>query len=99
MTVKTPESWHLSKSIPLSILFALLVQIITFAWWASNLDAKVAQHNIQIIELKEVDRTNNLNYQRTNDMLSRLDERILSHIKAIEKFDKILASSKFSLNP
>ena len=97
--VNAPESWHLSKSIPLSILFTLLAQIITFAWWASNLDAKVAQHNLQIIELKETDRTNNINYQRTNDMLSRLDERMLSHIKALEKFDKILSSPRFSLNP
>lgn len=37
------ENWHMSKSIPISLIFAILVQTVGVVWWASTLDSKVSQ--------------------------------------------------------
>jgi hypothetical protein len=36
------ESWHLSKSVPISLIFAIFIQTAGVFWWASGVDAKVA---------------------------------------------------------
>lgn len=37
------KQWHLSKSIPLGLVFALIVQSGAVFWWASNIDNRVSQ--------------------------------------------------------
>jgi len=38
------EPWHLSKSVPLSIIFAVIVQTGTLIWFIAGLDASVSQN-------------------------------------------------------
>ena len=38
------EPWHLSKSVPLSIIFAVVVQTGTLIWFIAGLDAAVTQN-------------------------------------------------------
>ena len=38
------QHWHLSKSVPLSIIFAVIAQTITLVWFIAGLDATVGQH-------------------------------------------------------
>ena len=38
------EPWHLSKSVPLSIIFAVVVQTGTLIWFIAGLDASVSQN-------------------------------------------------------
>lgn len=35
------EKWHLSRSVPISLLVGLLVQAAAFIWYASKLDSRV----------------------------------------------------------
>jgi NhaP-type Na+/H+ or K+/H+ antiporter len=37
----TNEQWHLSKSVPISIIGAVVVQTITIVWFIANLNANV----------------------------------------------------------
>ena len=39
------QQWHLSKSVPVSIILAVLVQTITLVWFIAGLDATVAQNS------------------------------------------------------
>jgi len=38
---KSHQHWHLSKSIPVSLIAALIVQTLTIVWWASDIEHKV----------------------------------------------------------
>jgi len=35
------EPWHLSKSVPLSIIFAVIVQTVTLVWFIAGLNASI----------------------------------------------------------
>lgn len=38
------EPWHLSKSVPLSIILAVIAQTVTLVWFIAGLDASVTQN-------------------------------------------------------
>lgn len=39
------EPWHLSKSVPLSIILAVIAQTVTLVWFIAGLDASVTQNS------------------------------------------------------
>lgn len=70
------ESWHLSKSVPVSFIVAIVCQTVALVWYVSTLDASVetnareiARHEVRIME---VERT----AQNQAVMLARIDENI-----------------------
>jgi hypothetical protein len=36
------KRWHLDKRVPLALIFALFMQTIAAAWWASNTDSRLS---------------------------------------------------------
>ena len=38
----TDNAWHLSKSVPISLIFAIAVQTATAIWWASGIEGRVS---------------------------------------------------------
>jgi len=36
--------WHLDRRVPLALIFALVMQSGSFAWWASSISERVAQN-------------------------------------------------------
>jgi amino acid transporter len=76
------ESWHLSKTIPVTIIFSILVQTIVFVVFLTTLSGDVAQ-NTKDIQTN----TNNVDLlgrtvQSQEVTLGRIDE----NIKAIKEF-------------
>lgn len=51
--IKRDSSWHMSKSVPLSLLFALAVQSAVAIWWASEMSSKVTSLENSVIVLSE----------------------------------------------
>jgi hypothetical protein len=75
------ESWHLSKSVPLTLIFAIVGQTFALVWYVSSLNSNVetnmkdiARHEIRLEKLEE-----------TTKELSILNARIDENIKAIRE--------------
>lgn len=73
------ESWHLSKSVPVTLVAAILCQTVAVVWYISTLDSNVevnmkdiARHEIRIDKLED-----------TTKELSIMNARIDENIKAI----------------
>jgi len=54
MSDETPSQWHVSKSIPLTVLIGLAVQGAAFVWYASAMQAQI-DGNTKSIERLERD--------------------------------------------
>ena len=70
------ESWHLSKSVPLSLIAAIAAQTFGMVWYISSLDSNVevnardiARHEVRIQAIEKT-------AQDQAIMLARIDENI-----------------------
>lgn len=72
------DEWHLSKSVPISIIVGFIMQFAGFVWWTSTLDSRVATNSTEIIRLES--RTKSLEeiVQSQAVTLARMDENIKS---------------------
>jgi len=78
---KKEESWHLSKSVPITFILAIVLQTFGVIWYMSTLDATVtlnardiARHEIRLNEM-----------EKTTQELKVLNARIDENIKAIRE--------------
>lgn len=79
------NSWHLSKSVPVTFILAIVCQTVALVWYVSSLDSSVeinareiARHEVRIIE---VERTG----QAQAVMLARIDENIKAIRDSLER--------------
>ena len=72
------EPWHLSKSVPISIIVGFIMQFAGFVWWTSQLDSRVSINSSEILRLET--RTDKLEeiVQSQAVTLGRMDENIKS---------------------
>jgi hypothetical protein len=82
------ESWLTSKSIPLALVGAILLQTIAVVWYMAGLDSSVetnmrdiARHEIRIAKLET-------SAQELSLMNARIDENIKSIRLTLEKMAK-----------
>ena len=79
------ESWHLSKSVPLTFVLAILCQTIALVWFVASLNnsiqsntREIVRHETRLIALEAIVQTQAVN-------MARIDENI-QHIRgAVEK--------------
>lgn len=79
------EPWHLSRSVPISFIFAIAMQTIALVWFVSSLNSSVeanskelVRHETRISSLEAVVQTQAVT-------LARLDENIKAIRTAVEK--------------
>jgi hypothetical protein len=79
------ENWHLSKSVPITVIVTIVMQSLGLVWYVSTLDASVstnareiARHEVRIIEIEKTS-------QLQAVMLGRIDENIKAIRIVIEK--------------
>lgn len=72
------QQWHLSKSVPISIIAGFVMQFAGFVWWTSQLDSRVEKNTSEIVRLEV--RTDKLEeiVQSQAVTLGRMDENIKS---------------------
>lgn len=82
------EPWHLSKSVPISIIIGFIMQFAGFVWWTSQLDSRVSLNSSEIIRLET--RTDKLEeiVQSQAVTLGRMDENIKSIRVILESMAK-----------
>ena len=79
------DNWHLSKSVPVTVILTIILQSLGLVWYVSTLDASVAtnareiaRHEVRIIEIEKTS-------QLQAVMLGRIDENIKAIRMVIEK--------------
>lgn len=76
------ESWHLNKSVPISLIVALVAQAAAIVWTVSSMSSTIDRNAIEIVRLDA--RTSSLEkiVQEQAVAMARIDE----NIKAIRQY-------------
>ena len=91
------ESWHLSKSVPISLVFALALQLAGFVWFMAQMDGRIGANTDEINRngrdisrlRTEVDGLTSIARDQAVQ-LGRIEENITAVLKAIEGLDRKL---------
>lgn len=79
------EPWHLSKSVPLSIIFAVIAQTVTLVWFIAGLNASIENNARDIV--RHETRLESLETSVQNQAISvaRMDENIQAIRQMLEQ--------------
>ena len=79
------QEWHLSRSVPLSMIFAIACQTVALIWFVATLRNDVDANQMKIVQLEE--RTEALSdmVQDQSIMIARMDENIKAIREIIER--------------
>ncbi len=82
------ESWHLSKSVPLTLIFAIFCQTVALIWFVAQLSGDVDEAKKDLIRLEA--RTDSLEgiVQTQAVTMARMDENIKAIRDAVEKMSE-----------
>ncbi len=71
--------WHLDKKVPLALITVILTQTFFFGWWASNVEARIAEQERKIAPVASLE-----------IVIARLDERMKSLTELLNKLERKL---------
>jgi len=80
-----PNQWHLSKSVPLTLVLAITFQTIALVWYVASLDSAIKANAKEI--LRNETRLNGIEsiVQNQAVTLGRMDENIKAIRESVEK--------------
>ena len=78
------EQWHLSKSVPLSFIFAILLQTMTLVWFIANLNSNVEDNAREIVRHETRIQSLETAVQGQAVAVARMDENIQAIRSMIE---------------
>ena len=79
------EEWHLSKSVPVSFILAILGQTVALVWFVANLNNDLDTNTRELV--RHETRIQNLEISAQNQAITmgRMDENIKAIRDAVEK--------------
>ena len=84
----TNEQWHLSKSVPISIIGAVVVQTVTIVWFIANLNANVQINTRDLVRHETRIETLEASVQAQAVSMARMDENIQAIRDMVEQLTK-----------
>ena len=78
------EEWHLSKSVPLTFVFAIAMQTVALIWFVASLNGAVESNKVNIIRLEAKTQTLEEVVQQQAIATARMDENIKAIRSAVE---------------
>ena len=81
----TDDSWHLSKSVPITLIFGLLVQGAAIVWTVSMMMSDIENNREEIIILEKRIGRIEVSVQNQAISLARIDENIKAIRSSVEK--------------
>ena len=84
----TNEQWHLSKSVPISIIGAVVVQTITIVWFIANLNANVQINTRDLVRHETRIETLEASVQSQAISMARMDENIQAIRDMVEQLTR-----------
>jgi len=70
------EPWHLSRSVPLSIIFAVVVQTVTLVWFIAGLNASIESNSRDLVRHETRIEALETSVQNQAIAVARMDENI-----------------------
>ena len=78
------QDWHLNKSVPLTLVFAIVVQTFAIVWYISQLDSAVQQNQIDIVRVQTEVEIMERTVQAQAISMARIDENIKAIREAVD---------------
>jgi TolA-binding protein len=78
------EPWHLSKSVPISFIFAILMQTLALVWFISGLNGAVENNERELVRQETRIQTLETVVQSQAVSVARMDENIQAIRSMIE---------------
>lgn len=82
------EPWHLSKSVPLSIILGVIVQTVTLVWFIAGLNASIDQNSRDLIRHETRLETLEASVQSQAVSMARMDENIQAIRNMLEQMPR-----------
>ena len=82
------EPWHLSKSVPLSIIFAVIAQTVTLVWFIAGLNASIDQNSRDLVRHETRIEAIEASAQSQAVSLARMDENIQAIRSMLEQMPR-----------
>jgi Tfp pilus assembly protein PilO len=79
------DNWHLSKSVPITLIFGLLVQGAAIVWTVSMMMSDIENNREEIITLEKRIGRIEVSVQNQAISLARIDENIKAIRSSVEK--------------
>ena len=79
------ESWHLSKSVPVTLIVAIVLQTISLVWYVSSLDSSVKSNARDLVRQETRINTLEKTVQMQAVSLGRIDENIKAIRNLVER--------------
>ena len=79
------ESWHLSKSVPVTLIVAIVLQTISLVWYVSSLDSAVKNNARDLVRQETRINTLEKTVQSQAASLGRIDENIKAIRNLVER--------------
>ena len=79
------DSWHLSKSVPVTLVLAIIAQTVALVWYISSLDSAVDTNSRDIIRNESRLESLETIVQSQAVTLGRMDENIKAIRESVEK--------------
>jgi len=79
------ENWHLSKSVPVTLVIAIIMQTVALVWYVSTLDSAIKQNSKDILRNETRLQTVEKVVQGQAVTLGRMDENIKAIREMMER--------------
>lgn len=90
IVVARDEHWTLDKRVPLAIVFALLAQLVGFAWYAARLDSRIENLETRQQENKELLTSVDREARDVFGRLVRLEEKQSTTLEILQRIERSL---------
>lgn len=84
------NKWHVDRSVPISVLFALLVQTAGVVWWASDQSSINRAQAQEIAELSEQAAKTTETFEERNLRITRLEIQVQNNSDKLDQILRIL---------
>lgn len=78
------QDWHLNKSVPLTLVFAIVLQTVSLVWFISQLNSAVESNTSDIIRVQTEVEVMERTIQTQAVSMARIDENIKAIRDAVD---------------
>lgn len=79
------DSWHLSKSVPLTFIMAIVAQTIALVWFVASLNSGIQVNTRELVRHETRIQNLEISVQNQAVTMGRMDENIKAIRQAVEK--------------
>lgn len=90
--MRIDEPWHLSKSVPISFIFAIIMQTLALVWFISSLNGSVENNERELVRQETRIQTLETVVQGQAVFVARMDENIQAIRGMIESLIRVQTS-------